>query len=780
MLFHKFPHADNFAYPDRIHATTRRFTCNTITYAADLEALAPGVQRFTVKGGPWKQNFSHAKLFPGRVPEETGDDITGTLYSSPLELEWRDSKGRLRLRTAPGRTLGIAGEKFVMGFELDGTEFFYGMGEKYLGMELSKKRTQFWNTDAAGDFPHDLFIKGKVDPAYVSIPWVIIRNHTGWVGILVNNPGRVFMDTGAPMRVEGLMDVSSGNSYLQIGAWNGQPDLYVLFADTLPGLIRKFQHLVGTTPLPPAWSLGYHQCRWGYRSASDLKELKARFRREGIPVDGLWLDIDYMRGYRVFTFNDQHFPRLETDLAELQSDGQKVVPILDPGVKIDPDWNIYRSGKDQNAFCQNQTGRTFCGQVWPGDSAFVDYPQEHASNWWTQQVETFARLGIEGCWNDMNDPSVGFVDYEDMLWNGGKEPHWTYHNQFANGMVEATREGFLSAHPDRRPFLLSRSGYIGIGRHAAIWHGDSCSNDHWLRLAIPTALNLSLSGVPFNGPDLGGFALDTNARLFEDYHKACFLFPFCRNHTASETAQQEPWAFGNEVTARIRSYIRARYFLRPYLYQLFIRQEEQGDPILRPLFYDFPDSGHTDMMTLNDQFMIGSSLMQAPLVDTPRTRRVVLPPGRWWNFMTGRWINGGRSHMVTPAPEATPLYGRGGHAFISTRDIPVSNEWVTQNLDVHLLLEPETASTITGDLYTDDGASFAYQKGKRFHIRYRASVKNKSLDIHVEHIREEYDPICMGIVLYSSFSHIRLNGQPVKARRHLFQLAGREQKVWRL
>ncbi|MDA3875024.1 MAG: DUF5110 domain-containing protein [Kiritimatiellae bacterium] len=780
MLFHKFPHADNFLYPGRIHPETRRFNCNGISYSADLEVVAPGVQRFTVKGGAWKQNYSRAEYYPERVPEEAGDDITGILYATPLELEWRDPKGGLRLRTAAGRTLGIAGEKFVMGFELDGTEFFYGMGEKYLGLELSKKRTQFWNTDAAGDFPHEPFVKGKVDPAYVSIPWVIIRNQTGWAGILVNNPGRVFMDTGAPMLVEGLMDVSSENSYLQIGAWNGQPDLYVLFADSLSGLIRKFQHLVGTTPLPPVWSLGYHQCRWGYRSASDLMDLKTRFRQEGIPVDGLWLDIDYMRGYRVFTFNDQHFPNLEADLAEIQSDGQKVVPILDPGVKIDPEWDIYRNGMDQDVFCLNQTGHTFCGQVWPGDTAFVDYPRKNAADWWSQQVETFAQLGIEGCWNDMNDPSVGFVDYEDMLWNGGQEPHWTTHNQFANDMVEATREGFLRAHPDLRPFLLSRSGYIGIGRHAAIWHGDSCSNDHWLRLAIPTALNLSLSGVPFNGPDLGGFALNTNARLFEDYHKACFLFPFCRNHTASDTAQQEPWAFGNEITARIRSYIRARYFLRPYLYQLFIQHEERGDPILRPLFYDFPDPDNATMMTLDDQFMVGSALMQAPIVDTPRERRVVLPSGRWWNFMTGRWINGGRSLTVTPTPEATPLYGRGGQAFVSTCDMPESHEWNTQNLDLHLVLEPGTDSSITGDVYTDDGTSFAYQKGQRTQIQYQASVKNRTLTIQLERVLENHAPLSLGIVLYGAFSEIRLNGRTVHAQRHRFHLAGHEQVVWRV
>ncbi|MEX2607877.1 MAG: TIM-barrel domain-containing protein [Kiritimatiellia bacterium] len=782
MHFKKYLHSENFEFPSVLTAENR-FSELRKPCAVAFPSLGNNIFRFTVTGNGWNRNESTLDLFPGNAgvppahPPPSVDTVNAHLHPDPFSLSFKSNKGGSLLESVPGKAFGVCGDSFLMGFKLDGDEKFYGLGEKFLGLELSGTCTKFWNTDIMGDFPPAVFTEGRPDPAYVSIPYLIIKTKSGWVGILVNNPGAVMVNTGAKIKVEGLMSVGAVDKMLLIGADHGQPDLFFLFADSLPELTRNYQKLVGTTPLPPVWSLGYHQCRWGYTSAAELAGYKQRFAREKIPVDGLWLDIDYMRDYRVFTFHEDHFPNVEADLADLQSDGQHVVPIIDPGVKIDPDWDVYADGLESDVYCKNPQGKTFVGQVWPGDTAFVDYARKTGKTWWTEQVAELARKGIHGCWNDMNDPSLGFVDGTPMLWANGKKPHWTYHNQFAKLMAESTRDGFLKARPDERPFILSRSGSTGMARSAAIWHGDSTANYHWLQLSIPTALNLSLSGVPFNGPDLGGFGGDTPSQLFLDYIKACFLFPFCRNHTAIGTSRQEPWSFGKKSLNTIRDYIQDRYRLRPYLYQLFVQQEERGEAILRPLFYDFDQ---TEFLKVDDQFMTGPALLQAPLVQESRSRKVILPPGRWWNFMTSKWTEGGRRFKLTPKDDTTPLYGRAGTAIPMETTSPETHHWRGNAFDLHLLLEPGSKHTLRGDLVSDDGATFGYQRGERTRVSYTAKTDGDTLRITTRTLEDGYGPLDLNFVLYGPFKKVVVNRKEIKPANYSYRLAGRIQNVYRV
>ena len=777
MHFHKYLHSENFEFPSRLNGKNR-FSELRKPCEVSFPSLGNNIFRFTVTGDGWKRNESSLELFPDGAPSADSDTISAHLHKQPFSLSFENAKGQTLLASVPEKAFGICGESFLMGFKLDGSEKFYGMGEKFLGLELSNTCTKFWNTDVMGDFPPAVFQHGRPDPAYVSIPYLIMRTRSGWVGILVNNPGAVMMNTGAEIKVEGLMSVGDAREkMLLIGAEHGQPDLFFLFADSLPELTRNYQRLVGTTPLPPVWALGYHQCRWGYTSAAELAELKKRFAEAKIPVDGLWLDIDYMRGYRVFTFDEAHFPEVVADLADLQSDGQHVVPIIDPGVKIDPEWEVYRDGLGADVYCKTPQGKPFVGRVWPGDTAFVDYARKKGRAWWADQVSELARKGIHGCWNDMNDPSVGFVDNAPMLWKNGKKPHWTHHNQFAKLMAESTREGFLQAHPDERPFILSRSGSTGMARSAAIWHGDSTANYHWLKLSIPTALNLSLSGVPFNGPDLGGFGGDTSAQLFLDYIKACFLFPFCRNHTAIGTSRQEPWAFGKESLDTIRDYIQDRYRLRPYLYQLFVQQEEAGEAILRPLFYEFDSS---EFLEIEDQFMVGPALLQAPLVDEARNRNIVLPKGRWWNFMTSKWTEGGRRFKLTPKEPTTPLYGRAGTGIPMATTSPETHHWQGASFDLHLLLEPGSRQTLRGELASDDGAGFGYRRGERTRVAYTAKSDGRTLRITTRTLEDGYGPLELGFVLYGDFKKVLVNRTERSPEKYTYRMAGRTQNVWRV
>ncbi len=779
MYLNKFLHSANFEYPECLD---QKGNYSVFRKQGQL-TLAPfgkNVFRLTATGKNWNRNESAWATYPDGKPDPATSKWNMELSTQDLAVTCRNPRKQPVLASVPGMAFGVCGDSFIMNFLLDGNEKFYGMGEKFLGLELSGTCTSFWNTDMMADFAGDVFQNGRPDPAYVSIPYLMMQTKGGWVGILVNNPGRVMINTGAQMKVEGLLSTGGQKKMLVIGSEQGQPDLFFLFADSPAELTRNFQQLVGTTPLPPVWSLGYHQCRWGYASAKELEGYKARFKQEKFPVDGLWLDIDYMTGYRVFTFNPEHFPNVEEDLASLQSDGQKVIPIIDPGVKIDADWDVYNEGLDADVYCKTPQGKPFVGQVWPGDTAFVDYSLKAGKDWWTEKCAEFAAKGIQGCWNDMNDPSLGFVGCDSMLWSNGKKAHWTYHNQFALQMAESTRDGFLKARPNERPFVLSRSGSTGMARSAALWHGDSTSNYHWLQLTLPTALNLSLSGVPFNGGDLGGFDGECPEELFKDYYKACFLFPFCRNHASFHSPRQEPWVYGRETLESVKGYVQDRYRMRPYLYQLFAEHEQSGDAILRPLFYDFPKHPAADLSEIEDQFMVGPALMQAPLVNEERKRKVTLPCGRWWNFMTGRWVEGGKTFTVMPKGERTPIYARAGYAIPMEKERPESHHWQGKSFDLHLFLEAKSTSSIKGSLVSDDGHSFAYQRGERSRIQYTAKVKDGVLNIRTRQTENGFGKIELGFVLYARFKKVFVNGKETKAIRSSFEFAGQSQNIFNI
>ncbi|MCC5844553.1 MAG: hypothetical protein JJU05_09900 [Verrucomicrobia bacterium] len=780
MYYQKFPYPANARFPQTLD-THRSCTLGQRTFTLQTHEYPDDVYRITWTGPGWERNHSRAEFNLGGSPEGT-DQTAMRLETDPLSIHWVNKAGDVLLKTAERRAFGVNGDGFAMAFSLNGDESIYGLGEKFLGLELSGRQTKFWNTDVVGDFSQPQLLTGRCDPAYVSIPYVILQRPEGWVGILVNNPGAVYMNMGASLSIEGLMDVREGGERcLLLGAPHGQPDVFFLFADSLASLTRKFQTLVGTMPLPPVWALGYHQCRWGYRSAADLQELKTRFRSENIPVSGLWLDIDYMEGYRVFTMNPGHFPEPVTDLAGVQSEGQKVIPIIDPGVKQEKGYSVYESGMARNAFCLNREQFPFVGLVWPGETLFPDFSQAPVRAWWAEQVKAFAAAGFHGCWNDMNDPSTGYVDSDDMRFQEGTLDHWTFHNQYANGMAEATREGFLAAHPDLRPFVLSRSGYTGIARHAAIWTGDSVSNYHWLRMAIPASLNLSLSGVPMNGPDIGGFCDDTNRMLFIDWLKACFLFPFCRNHTAIHTRPQEPWTFGDDATPVIRHFIQLRYKLRPYLYQLFMEQASSGEAVLRPMIYDFEPGCGQDFRRVEDQFMIGPALMQAPvLTEDPRDRSLLLPPGAWWDFMRGEWIQGSRSLQVAPAEGETPLFARAGYVIPATPGLPEDHRWNGAQPDFHCFLPADTDAETHTVYRNDDGETHAFQTGKRSELHLRARVSQRRLHLDVEILSEGFGAIRPGFVLYDTFEGVTLNGVEMKPEPLEWQCMQTPQRVWRI
>ncbi|HBR94212.1 MAG TPA: hypothetical protein DEA90_08615 [Opitutae bacterium] len=486
--------------------------------------------------------------------------------------------------------------------------------------------------------------------------------------------------------------------------------------------------------------------QWEQKSQAQLnldcfKDEQVRAQLSEHPHCGLWLDIDYMDAYKVFTVVKDGFENHRRRIKALQDNGRKIVPIIDPGVKYSEGYPTFDSGRESDVFCKTSDGHIYSGFVWPGRTAFPDYSQESAREWWAKQLEQYTtEYAFDGYWLDMNDPSTGSAELEDMRFNHAQDSHSCFHNQYAYGMQQASRKGLSAAIQQKRPFILSRSGFISSSRYSAIWTGDNWSNYFHLKASINMSLNLSLSGIPFNGPDVPGFEGDAPPQLAVDWFKAGFLFPFFRNHSAANTRQQEPWAFEDPYRQVIIHYIRLRYKLLPYLYHLFMEHAEHGDPILRPLFYEFSHN-ETRFDQLEDQFMVGPAIMQAPFVhEGENSRSILLPAGRWWDARSGRWLAKQSELNISADLESTPLFIRDGSIVSMLPGERKSQQSDLSDIECHIFISEDYQAPVTWTYRFDDGKTVdAPQSELRLQFKQDGeslvltclehSLKNKTLKI---------------------------------------------------
>ncbi len=702
MYLHKIDHPLNFSF---IKNGEERFDFIIHDLGSDLH-------RLEVRSRLWGDSFSQAGLRHDLFQHDKSDSLLSLKEGGELLLNYRGIRAFKSKRT---ESFGVCGNKWIFCFDPDPATLFYGMGEKNNGFEKSGIKTKFWNTDVWADFAADDIENGTTDPMYLSVPYILIKSNEHCLGILIDNPFPVFMNLGSKETVARQQD-AEGERDFYFGSTGGKPVVYFILGKTMDEVTCKLQKLCGTTPLPPLWALGHHQSRWGYQSFRDLDDLKRKFRKYKIPNDGLWLDIGYMDGFRIFTFNDDHFSDPEKEIREIQKSGMHVVPILDPGVKLDPGYPVYDDGVKEDIFCKNSEGKDYVGFVWPGASVFPDFSTEAGRRWWMKKVYELAGTGISGVWLDMNDPATGSGVLDEMRFNRGQHAHETNHNQYALGMQMASMEGLVKRNPHLRPFLLSRSGFIGTGRYSAVWTGDNVSNYHHLRQSIPMALNLSLSGIPFNGPDVPGFGGDASSELMRAWYKAAFLFPFLRNHCAGGK-NQEPWAFGKKTREVVAHYISLRYKFLPYIYNLFIEQEEAGRPVLRPMVYEFDHKGSSALAKIDDQIMIGSSIMQAPLLYEGQTERNVMLPACAWFSPSAGWLKGDRKLTVRETGKSTPVFIREGAVIPMQTGERYSNENDLSDIELHLFLNRKTDDTYNYTYSFDDGGKTYGNKVRSRHGR---------------------------------------------------------------
>ena len=509
-----------------------------------------------------------------------------------------------------------------------------------------------WNTDPMGAY------KAGDDPLYMPLPV--------YLGLHQNGGYLVFYENSFPatFQFDPLSDGANVDSTAAVVTFESGALRYYFIPGDPSRALERFTELTGRPGLPPRWSLGYHQSRWGYKSEADIRNVVKGFRQHDLPLSAVHLDIDYMDGFRVFTVDPRRFPDLPALVAELDKQGIKVVTIIDPGVKQDKAFPLYEDGLRNNVFCRLSNGELLVGVVWPGKTVYPDFTNPQTRLWWGRAYASLLKAGVAGIWHDMNEPTSFALTGGPFLplstWHyleGQGGDHRQGHNLYALLMNRAGYESLSHFRPGQRPWLLSRSGWVSNSRYAWNWTGDTSTSWESLRLTIPLVLGTGLSGQPYTGPDIGGFSGNPSAELYLRWFQMAAFLPFFRTHSAHGTQPREPWVFGEPYTSIIRNYLRLRYRLLPYLYSLAWEASQNGHPIVRPLFWDHPQSAA--LWQIDDAFMLGEALLVAPLMEEgQKSRSVHLPEGQWFGLWDDKRYSG--TVEIESGLDNIPVFVRAG------------------------------------------------------------------------------------------------------------------------
>jgi alpha-glucosidase len=631
------------------------------------------------------------------------------IKGDPLRLIISDLSGHLISADAPAASIDTAGGGFTLRKVMPPTEHYFGLGDKTGPLDRRGQAFTNWNTDAYK-------FQGFTDPLYKTIPFfVAVGGPAGSYGIFLDNTWRSWFDFG-----------KRDPEALAFGSSGGPIDYYVIYGPSTRHVIERYADLTGKAPLPPVWALGFQQSRYSYMSAAEVRDVAGRLRSERIPADVIWLDIDYQNANRPFTTNPQTFADMPALAADLNRENLRLIAITDLHIAHAPHQNYppYDSGTAGDHFVKRSDGSVYVGEVWPGPSVFPEFTQSATRAWWGSLYGDFVGAGISGFWNDMNEPSVFQtpsktmpLDTRHRIAEPGFAPrtatHEEIHNIYGMQNSRATFDGLQALRPDERPFVMTRASFAGGQRYALTWTGDNSATWNHLSLAITQLLNLGMSGFAFSGADVGGFIGAPSADLLTKWIEVAAFTPVFRIHSEKGSPRREPWVDGERHTAIRRHFIEERYRLLPYLYALADDNARTGAPLMRPLFYEFPDAldEPCDQPTA---FMLGDRLLIAPppVFESPIAYSVCLPAGGWYDFWTGAEVStaaGARAAQrvsVTPALDRLPVFVRAG-AILPRQPLVQSTAEAPQG---PLTLDIYPGDGCRGEIYLDDGHSLAYRQ----------------------------------------------------------------------
>lgn len=648
--------------------------------------------------------FSSTKKVKFTFGEEHGGVRISTRFGSlfvdsDFRLFLTDAKGKELLREVPytyvspeptdrlaekegHRFVGGTSYAFLKSFALS-DEHFYGLGDHPGPLDHRGYEFVNWNTDDPhaheDDFPS----------LYKSTPFLLVKKEGGFVGVFLDNSYKTIFNCGVDEK------------QWFIGASKGSADFYFLLGPSAAEVVSEYAALTGTFPLPARWTLGYGQSRWSYASEGEVQEVVDGYAQAKIPLSAIYLDIDYMDGYRLFTVNQKRFPHFDKMIEGLHRKGIKLVTILDCGVKVDPAYSVYADGLKKQVFGTYQ-GTTYVNEVWPGASVYPAFNEEKTRVWWGQHCQNFLKHPLDGLWCDMNEPaSFKGPLPNDVLF--GHEKHEKIHNLYGHYMAEATSEALKEA-TGKRPFVITRACFSGTQRYSTVWTGDNQSIYSHLHLALPQQLNMGLSLMPFVGTDIGGFSGNCPSELMARWIEVGCFSPLFRNHSDCACHKQEAFRYPQQIQDIYRKWVLFRYQLTPYYYDLLRIEAATGWPLLRPLFFHYDEAR---FLNDNSEFLVGENLLVAPVLDAGVSSRVLsLPRGLWYSFNGQEKRSGGEYLHDCPLGE-TLVFVKAGSII---PQYPEGYADLDKNPDELVLRIYPGKGTYRH--YQDAGDGFGYQKGE--------------------------------------------------------------------
>ncbi|KAG5263471.1 hypothetical protein AALO_G00265190 [Alosa alosa] len=612
-------------------------------------------------------------------------------------------------------------------FSLPGVEHVYGIPEHADTLKLKTTDGgdpyRLYNLDV---FQYELFNPMAL---YGAVPVMLAHSTARTMGLFWLNAAETWVDISsntAGKTVFGkMLDYVQGASEtpqtdVRWISESGIIDVFIMLGPTPSDVFTQYASLTGTQSFPPIAALAYHQCRWNYNDQEDVQAVDKGFDEHDIPYDFIWLDIEHADGKRYFTWDPHKFPTPKDMLQGIMDKRRKMVAIVDPHIKIDSNYKIHNEIRAQNFYVKNKDGGDYEGWCWPGSAGYPDFTNPQMRAWWASM---FAYDQYEGSmenlytWNDMNEPSV-FNGPEVTMHKDAKHGDWEHrdvHNLYGFYVQMATADGLIRRSGGvERPFVLTRAFFAGSQRYGAVWTGDNAAEWDHLKISIPMCLSLGLVGISLCGADVGGFFKTPSAELLVRWYQTGAYQPFFRAHAHLDTPRREPWLFGPENTALIREAVRQRYALLPYWYQQFYQAYRTGQPVMRPLWVEYPKD--TATFTMDDQFLIGKDLLVHPVTEEGSRGVTAYLPGHgevWYDVHTFQKHNGAQSLYIPVTMSSIPVFQRGGSIIPKKLRVRRSSSCM-ENDPYTLIVALNPQRTAEGELYIDDGHTFSFDTKKEF------------------------------------------------------------------
>ncbi len=686
----------------------------------EVIVYAPNVIRVRLDKQPLGRDFSYAVVAkPQQVKADINqtsneinistDSLQAKITKTPFSVAFYTRDGKVINQDESGLGTSWIGEEVATYKKMQDGERFIGLGEKTGNLDRKGSGYTNWNTDAFG-------YRTDQDPIYSSIPFYVgIHNNLNY-GIFLDNTYQSDFNFGA-----------SNNRFSSFSAQGGEMNYYFIYNKNLADIITSYTGLTGRMVMPPLWSLGYQQNRYSYYPDTEVLRVAQTLREKKIPADGITLDIHYMDNYKLFTWDKNRFPDPLKMTNKLNDLGFKATVIVDPGIKVEQGYGAYERGLKDNIFIKYSDGQNYTGQVWPGWCHFPDFTSEKGRKWWGNEVKFFAKTGVSGLWNDMNEiatwgqkmPNNILFDYDGKL-----TTHREARNAYALNMARASYES-ARTEMKKRPFILTRAGYAGLQRYTAIWTGDNRAEDDHMLLGVRLLNSLGVSGVPFTGMDIGGFTGNPTVALFTRWMQIGAFTPYFRNHTGVNTKSSEPWAYGEEALEISRNYVNLRYKMLPYLYSSFYEATQNGQPIMRTLAIDYTHDAKVYDTQFQNQYFFGRAFLVAPSESNKGFAKMYFPKGKFYDLYTDAVEMGNQEKIIPLAMKQLPVYVKESSIIPMQSLIQNTSEKPTDTLVVHVYKGDVNNSFV---YYEDDGESYNYENGAFFKrtISYDAAGKTIS------------------------------------------------------